>query len=128
MENDATILVIDDSVIVLDIVCGFLDDQKYNVITCVSPFEGTQAAKKYPLDLILLDINMPGISGIDMVSILKKSMGDEVCPIVFYSGEPPKNLKKYVKIFGASGYIRKETTEKQFVEQVEFWLKGQKNG
>ena len=58
-----TILAIDDSKKILDIIKYFLENEGYNVKAVGDPFEGIQVAQQGGIDLILLDIMMPGMDG-----------------------------------------------------------------
>jgi two-component system nitrogen regulation response regulator NtrX len=64
------ILVIDDDVEVLESLKGLLTDEGYEVITAASGDEGLKRLKEEPVELVLLDIIMPGKSGLDVLAEL----------------------------------------------------------
>ena len=69
------ILVIDDEPDVVCYLSVVFEDQGYNVFTASSGEEGLVLAQKHKPDLITLDITMPGMSGIEVFTFLRR---DEV--------------------------------------------------
>jgi len=67
-----TILVIDDDEMFLSALVGFLKNNGYNVITAINGFEGLKLLKSAIYDLVITDINMPFISGLGMITTIKK--------------------------------------------------------
>ena len=69
---DSRILIIDDEIINVELLEDILDGSGYEQVTGVTdPKEGIDLYKQQEFDLILLDINMPELSGFDVMEILK---------------------------------------------------------
>jgi DNA-binding NarL/FixJ family response regulator len=89
-------------------------------ITCVGAVSSAEEAEKkipslYP-DVILMDINLPGKSGIDCIRGLKKVLPDvEVVMVTAYEEED--NIFRALKE-GASGYILKSSNSKDIIEAI----------
>ena len=86
MDQSIKLLVIDDDEDVLDSLCYFLADRKYNVISAANGLEGLKLLEtdQQGFDLIITDIVMPQISGIGLISIIKKKSPD--IPVIAITG------------------------------------------
>ena len=88
------VLIVDDNVYVRDLVHTFLKDAP-EIEICGEAINGVEAiekAKQLNADVVLLDLSMPSMNGIETASILKKTIPG-VCVIMFtmYSENIPKN-------------------------------------
>ena len=78
------VLVVDDSAIVRQVLLALLSEKRgFRVITAADPFIAMDKMKKFPPDVILLDLEMPRMDGI---SFLKKLMSHSPLPVVICSG------------------------------------------
>lgn len=71
-DNMANILVVEDDIIINQVICEFLKENKYNVVPV---FDGQIALEKFnseTFDLIILDIMIPSISGIELLKEIRK--------------------------------------------------------
>jgi CheY-like chemotaxis protein len=81
MENKKKILIVDDTKSYLLVVSQKLEEEGFSVVTAENGQEGLDAVEKEKPDLILLDIEMPIMNGIEVSKKLKESGSDT--PIVF---------------------------------------------
>ena len=86
MVQSLKLLLIDDDEPVLSNLCYFLRDKKYDVTTASDGFEGLKLFEndQQGFDLVITDIVMPKISGIGLISILKKKYPDT--PVIAITG------------------------------------------
>lgn len=84
-----------------------LQMEGYEVFSHGNPFGTTQAVRDVMPDLVLLDINMPALSGEKLSSILKANEATRGVPIVFYSSNDEDSLRTSVSELGVVGYICK---------------------
>jgi DNA-binding response OmpR family regulator len=86
MSQSLKILLIDDDKHVLDKLCYFLNEKKYNVISAANGFEALRLIEndQQGFDLIITDIVMPQISGIGLISIIKKK--NSCTPVIAITG------------------------------------------
>ena len=92
MVQSLKILLIDDDEPVLSNLCYFLRDKKYDVTTASDGFEGLKLFEndQQRFDLVITDIVMPKISGIGLISILKKKYPDTPVIVITGWGEYPE--------------------------------------
>ena len=80
------ILLIDDEKIIRETLSTFLVDQGHNVRTAPSGEDGLWALEEQPADLVLSDVKMPGISGVEVLRRVRESWpGTEVVLITGYA-------------------------------------------
>ena len=88
------VLIVDDNIYVRDLLHTFLKDAS-EIEICGEAIDGAEAiekAKQLKADVVLLDLSMPNMNGVETASILKKTMPD-VCVIMFtmYSENIPQS-------------------------------------
>ena len=101
------ILVVDDDPRLLEITRELLELEGYVVRTQVSPFGTSRAAIEFAPDLILLDVNMPGLSGDRLAAILLGDQGDEQRRVLLYSSNDEDSLRNAAARVGTAGYVCK---------------------
>ncbi len=101
------ILVVDDDERHLIATQEVLTNEGYEVFTYSWWLGVTNFVRRLQPDLILLDINMPALSGTGLSSLLLSNSGTKNIPIVFYSSNDEDSLRKTVSEYGARGYISK---------------------
>ena len=92
MDQSLKLLIIDDDEPVLANLCYFLRDKKYDVTTASDGLEGLKLFEndQQGFDLVITDIVMPKISGIGLISILKKKYPDTPVIVITGWGEYPE--------------------------------------
>ncbi len=74
-------------------------------------------------DLILLDILLPGISGIELCKRLKENPATQHIPVIFYTSiDTPKHLIDYAS-YGVQDYIQKTMPQEELVAAIKSILK-----
>lgn len=100
-----TVLVIDDQPGIRRLLVEVLNEEGYQVVTASNGYEGLQQAKEHNPQLILMDMKMPGMDGIETLKELKKvGQGDRVIMMTAY-GE--LDLVNQAREIGAYDYITK---------------------
>ena len=80
-----TILVVDDDPGVLENLRTLLQRQGYDVLATSSPDQAIELAARRPPELVLLDVLMPGIDGLELARILREQTGLAATPVIFLS-------------------------------------------
>ncbi len=110
------ILVIDDELSVRDLLYDAFTREGYLVTTIGVAEEAADAVLKEKPDLVLLDFNMPGMSGLD---ILKKIRArDAVIKVIMLTAVNNEDLEKEARLNGVSGFLRKSLGIKVIVKAV----------
>ncbi len=105
MEMQPTILVIDDEEDFLKNVSGILRQWNYEVDTAITGYEGLQRISLYRYDLVLLDVIMPLINGLETLKRLKKI--DQQLPVVVLTGDGRIDTAVQAMKDGAYDYVTK---------------------
>ncbi|MDM8567226.1 response regulator [Candidatus Halobeggiatoa sp. HSG11] len=115
-KGDGIILVIDDEIAVRDLLQKELSRLGYSVATASNGEEGLRLAKKLRPDTILLDINMPGINGWQVLSLLKRNSLLSDIPVIIISIEIDKKMGNAM---GVTDYITKPIQQEQLAKVLE---------
>ncbi len=107
MRTRKKIMIIDDNAEVLQVTRDLLENEGYDVVTYQNGFGATSAIRANQPDLVLLDINMPALSGENLAPIIRANMHTGRVPILFYSSNDEDSLLESVTRFGVAGYICK---------------------
>jgi len=100
-----TILIVDDEKDLCTILSDSLSRDRYRVVTAFNGKMGLQLVKKEKPDLILLDIKMPGMDGIEVLRKIKR-MKKEIVVIMFTAYGTLETARKAMKL-GAYDYVTK---------------------
>ena len=102
-----TILLIDDDAAIRDSVSLILKNEGYKVILAENGENGVSLALGYKPDLILCDISMPGMSGLETFSEVNYDSIEEMIPFVFVTAKADKIDVRKAMHLGAADYITK---------------------
>jgi signal transduction histidine kinase len=119
------ILVIEDNPSSLELSTLVLRGQGFKVDTATDGQQGLQKAKSQPYDLILMDIQLPGIDGLTVTRLLKADPRTAQTPIVALSARAMVGDEKEALEAGCSGYITKPIAVKNFLSTVTEYLEAQ---
>lgn len=115
------ILVVDDSMVMrkmIERLLGAAGIQVTELIEASDGWEGLALARQKDPDLILCDVNMPTMDGLEFLRNLKETPLPRRVPIVMITTEGSETRMAEAKASGAAGYIRKPFTAEQIKEQV----------
>lgn len=116
------IVVIDDDSKALTVAKRLLEAAGYEVITSESPLRMPQLVQRERPNLILLDLEMPALSGEHVLDFTTLFDFLREIPIVLHSAKNEDELKSLVERSAAVGYIRKTNNGLSFVAQVERFI------
>ncbi len=114
----ASILVIDDEEDICELVRFHLEREGYNVHCCHTGEEGLRLAKSSKPDLVLLDIMLPGMNGLDICKTLKADPLFEKNPIVMLSARGDEADVVSGLEIGADDYVSKPFSPRVLVARV----------
>ena len=120
------ILIIDDEEIVTKSIKKLLVKNKFEVQTANSGHEALEMAKKEKFDLIIADIRMPGINGVDTIKNIYKILekkNKEITPAIFITGYVNEEIEKSAQELKPVAYIYKPFDISELVEKIKQILK-----
>ncbi len=100
------ILIVDDSKINLKVACQILKPYNFNVVTADSGFEALSLAKEQTFDLILMDIMMPKMNGVETLRQLKEIEGFNI-PVIALTADAIEGTDEKYKSAGFNDYLSK---------------------
>ncbi len=116
--KNATILVVDDEADLLNTIQTRLKWNKFNVLTALNGREGLEIAASQKPDLILLDNNMPVMSGLEMLAQLRENPEIKNIPVIMVTAVcEPRNIAA-ASSFGIIDYITKPFDFAELTEKI----------
>jgi two-component system chemotaxis response regulator CheY len=112
------ILTVDDSATMRQMVKMTLTPAGYEVVEAEDGSKGLQKAKAETFDMVLSDINMPGMTGFELLRSLRKLEEYKFTPIVLLTTESLVEKKAEGKAAGATGWILKPFDPEQLLALV----------
>lgn len=120
-----TVLIIDDSPEIRMLICESLNLSGYSTLDAGDGKTGIEVAKKYLPNLIICDVNMPGLDGYSTLKALRDSETTATIPFVFLSGASDKpNMRRGMEL-GADDYLTKPFTHQELLAAVRARLEKQ---
>lgn len=105
MQDKTKILVIDDEEVVRLSHRRILAGERFNVETVLDGVEGLQLLERHPVDVVLLDLRMPGMDGISVLKTIKEKWPE--IEVVVITGYPSIETAKQAIQLGAYDYLAK---------------------
>jgi DNA-binding response OmpR family regulator len=118
MSERQRILVVDDQQEILELATVVLGGAGYDVVTVSSGGEALTHVGQEPIDLVLLDINMPEMDGWETLRLLRADEELEHLPVVMFSVKGEVSDKVQSLKEGASGYITKPFVVDELVARI----------
>jgi FixJ family two-component response regulator len=114
-----SILVVDDDVDVRQSLCAILDDSGFDTLGFTDAEDLLRALNQIPADTacLLLDVGLPGMSGLDLLSALR-SCGFDL-PVVMLSGHPELSTAVRAMREGAFDFLAKPVERRTLVDTIE---------
>lgn len=110
-----TILTVDDSASMRQMIKLTLAGAGYNVLEAGDGNQGLSTARGNAVDMVLTDLNMPGMDGLQLVKELRKLSTFTGVPIVLLTTESDAERKAQAKAAGATGWITKPFQPEQLL-------------
>jgi len=101
------ILIVDDDKQIVLLLASRLKANKYEIVVAYDALQAVAKAFSEKPDLILLDIKMPGGSGISVMDSLSNSAETAVTPVIVITAYPSSEIQQKVKEMGAVDFISK---------------------
>lgn len=113
-----SILAVDDSASMRQMVSFTLKGAGYQVREAVDGVEALEIAKGETFDLVLTDVNMPNMNGIELVKNLRQEDAYKFIPMLMLTTESAGDIKMQGKAAGATGWIVKPFNPDQLLSTI----------
>ena len=120
-DSTFTVAIVDDDESILDAIKTVLDDQHWNTQTYGSGEAFLADLKVNKPDCIILDSNLPGLSGLAVAHSINS--GQKCIPIIVLTAYPESSQTMKIKKLGISKVLVKPVTAKVLIEQIEATVK-----
>ena len=112
------VLIVDDDIMTLKILRKYLEES-YDVVTENAGYRFVERMESYNADLILLDIEMPVVNGLQAFDELLANPATSHIPVVFLSGVSNPNLVRELMAKGAAGYLVKTIPKAELLSRLD---------
>ncbi len=118
MSNAGTVLIVDDDRLITELIRVYLEAEAYRVLVAFSGEEAVEAAPLVMPDIILLDMNLEGINGVECLRLLQPMECMRGVPVLFLSGLSDSSTKMAALRHGAVDFITKPFKKEELIIKV----------
>ncbi len=112
------IMIVDDVTSIRQIVSKVFQDVGYQVTEAARGEEALDLAKIKRVHLVITDVTMPGMSGLDLIKALRELKSYRTTPILILARDASDENIKKAETLGASGFIEKPFTPERLLSVV----------
>jgi putative two-component system response regulator len=118
--RDAYVMIVDDETVNIDIVQAYLEEAEFgNFVTTTESQTAVELARVHQPDIILLDINMPRVSGLDILDCLRGDNELRHIPVVVLTAATDPEIKLKSLRLGASEILAKPIDPSELLLRIE---------
>jgi len=118
-----TILVVEDNELNMKLVRGPIKIGKYGMLEAIDAESGIEQIREQRPDLVLMDIQLPGMDGLSATKIIKEDPALKDIPVVALTSYAMQGDEEKALEAGCSGYIAKPIDTRKFLETISQYLK-----
>ncbi|MCF6247691.1 MAG: response regulator [Desulfobacula sp.] len=122
MENinrEMKILIVDDSFAMLRIITKFLNNNAfYNLIQASDGVKALTSVQNETIDLIISDLNMPNMNGLELLKIIKEDHRTKHIPFIMLTVEAIQATMNKAISLNVDSYIVKPVAERLFIDEI----------
>jgi two-component system cell cycle response regulator DivK len=113
-----TALIIEDNADNMELISFILEKGGYNILKAETGEEGVEMTLKELPDFVILDIQLPGIDGYEVLHRIRKSEVDGSIPIIAVTSYAMSGDRERLLGAGCNGYIEKPIEPERFIDQI----------
>ena len=114
----AKILIVEDNPDNLSLVVFVLEKAGHTTLTAVNAEVGLTLARDEKPDLILMDIQLPGMDGLEATGLLKRDAATRAIPVIALTALAMKGDEERIRAVGCDGYIAKPLRYKELLQTI----------
>ncbi len=119
------VLVIEDNPANMTLATFLLESAGHTVLSAIDAETGLTIARVQTPDLILMDIQLPGMDGLEATAILKADDATKMIPVIALTALAMKGDEERIRAAGCDGYIAKPLAYKEFLTTIKALLQTQ---
>jgi two-component system, cell cycle response regulator DivK len=116
------ILVVEDNPKNMKLVCDVLEYSGYEVLRATTGEDGVRLAGETPLDLVLMDLQLPGIDGMEALARIRSGNLNDNVPVVAVTASAMPEDRARVFASGFDAYVEKPISARMLPQQVSEFL------
>jgi len=116
--NHLKVLIIEDNLMNLELVEDLLLDEGLSVLTAEEAITGIETTRSEGPDLILMDLQLPGIDGLQATRMLKEDDSTSNIPVIALTAHAMSHHGAQAKAAGCQGFISKPIDADTFVSEI----------
>ncbi len=128
MLSDKKILIVDDSSFVIKQVKNVLHPRNYIVYAAKSAKEGFEILKSENIDLIVLDMELPDMHGLEVLEKIRKDVSCINIPVIILSGALTHDIIRKILKSGGNDFIKKPFIVEEFVLKIDLLIENTQKG
>ena len=117
-----TVLVVEDNELNMKLFHDLLEAHGYNIIQTRNGLEALDLARTHHPDLILMDIQLPEVSGLEVTKWIKEDDDLRAIPIIAVTAFAMKGDEERIRQGGCEAYLSKPISVAKFIETVKAYL------
>jgi CheY-like chemotaxis protein len=117
-----TILVVEDNPLNMELVSDILEAHGYDVRQAINGKEAVQEVESHLPDLILMDIQLPGLDGLTVTGIIKDNPETANVPIIALTAHAMRGDEEKAREAGCDGYISKPIDTRSLPQTIRQFL------
>jgi len=114
----ATVLIVEDNPANMTLAKFLLRSAGYAVLSAIDAESGLALARKEQPDLILMDVQLPGMDGLEATALLKGDEATRTIPVIALTALAMKGDEERIRAAGCDGYIAKPLAYKEFLATI----------
>jgi two-component system, cell cycle response regulator DivK len=117
------VLVVEDDPTIMALIVILLEQEGYGVIQATSAEEGIELALREVPNLVLMDVALPGMDGLEATRVLKSRQATSRIPVIALTAQAMKQDAERAALAGCDGFITKPLSTAHFLAEIAKFLR-----
>jgi len=117
-----TVLVVEDNELNMKLFHDLLEANGYNIVQTRSGLEAIDLAREHRPDLILMDIQLPEVSGLEVTKWIKEDDDLRTIPVIAVTAFAMKGDEERIRQGGCEAYLSKPISVSKFIDTVKTYI------
>ena len=122
MEYTNTVLIVDDSYMIVKVLSFMIKKAGYTVLSGIDGKNALELFDGRDIDLVITDLNMPNMNGIELISEIRSQEYYRYLPVVLFIADGEEDRKKYMETSGATMLFDKSNIKEKIIPTIKKML------